>query len=409
MRLRPFLFPALLLAAACDSTTTPAPAIELGRRLLVNENATCALDPQGIVYCWGANTEFQEYGTPSTVLPGSASPKQVPVPKLRSLALGVGTHFCGIDFDAAAVCWGRGTFGQLGRGDAGNVGNVAGDVEGDVEWRELSLGRLISCGVSTDDVGSCWGFNQRGEIGVDTMPIGVAAVEPRKVVDGDVKFVSVVAGWLHACGIATTGQAFCWGDNTVGQLGNGTADTLARRIPTLVAGGHTFVQLALSAKHSCGITSDSTAYCWGNNQFGQLGDGTTSNRTSPTRVAGTEKFRAIVAGSGFAGQSGAVAPTPRTPGGVAHTCALTTTGAAFCWGWNGNGQLGDGSVTNRSAPAAVSGGLTFDVIGAAGSYTCGMRGNAVWCWGSNSAGQLGNGSTIPEPLPRRVLAPFDVP
>jgi alpha-tubulin suppressor-like RCC1 family protein len=116
-----------------------------------------------------------------------------------------------------------------------------------------------------------------------------------------------------------------------------------------------------------------------------------------------------VTASGFAGVSSAVPPAPRLQGGVAHTCALTEAGAAWCWGWNGNGQLGDGSVTDRSAPVAVRGGLTFDLIGAGGSYSCGMRGNGVWCWGSNVVGQLGNGTTVPEPAPVKVGAPFDRP
>lgn len=394
----------------CDATD-PDPPVELGRRLLVNEQATCALSLTGTVYCWGANSNFFEYGASVNVIPGSSTPVRVPVPRLESFASGVGTHFCGIDFEGGAVCWGRGTFGQLGRGTLGDVGNGPAPVSGGIRWTQLSVGRISTCGLADDGTGYCWGTNQRGEVGVDTVPAQSTArvPVPLAVVDGDVKFRTVVAGWLHACGIAATGQTFCWGDNNVGQLGNGTADTLARRIPTLVAGGHTFVSLSLSAKHSCGIASDGFAYCWGNNQFGQLGDGTTTDRHVPTRVSGDVQFDRIAAGSGFAGLSSAVAPAPRTQGGVAHTCALTPAGAAFCWGWNGNGQLGDGSVTDRLTPVAVSGGHTFDVIGAAGSYTCGMRGNGVWCWGSNVAGQLGNGTATPEPLPTAVAAPFDRP
>lgn len=400
---------AALLVLACDSTKPEEPAVELGRRLLVNEQAACALDRTGAVHCWGTNSNFQEFGAPVSVIQGSPLPLEIPVPKLGSFAIGVGTHFCGIEPDADALCWGRGTFGQLGRGTLGSIGNAPAEVDGGIEWTQLSLGRISTCGLAVDGIAYCWGTNQRGEIGVDTVPLLTNSLLPRKVLDGEVKFRQVVAGWLHACGIATTGQTFCWGDNNVGQLGNGTADTLPRRIPTLVAGGHSFVQLTLSAKHSCGITTDGAAYCWGNNQFGQLGDGTTTDRHQPTRVSGDIAFAQIAAGSGFAGVSSAVAPSPRTPGGVAHTCALTPAGGAFCWGWNANGQVGDGSVTDRHVPTAVSGGLTFDVIGAGGSYSCGMRGNAVWCWGSNAVGQLGNGTTVPEPAPVKVGAPFDKP
>lgn len=399
----------LTLAVACDSTGPREPAVELDRRLLVNEQAACALDRTGTVHCWGANSDFFEFGASPSTIQGSPLPVVVPVPKLRGFATGVGTHFCGVEQDGDAVCWGRGTFGQLGRGTPGATGNPPAEVQGDIEWDQLALGRISTCGLADDGTGYCWGTNQRGEVGVDTVPLGALSTTPRKVVDGDVKFRQVVAGWLHACGIATTGQTFCWGDNRVGQLGNGTADSLPRRIPTLVAGGHAFTQLALSAKHSCGITADGAAFCWGNNQFGQLGDGTTVDRHEPVRVTGNIPFAQIVTGSGFAGLASAFPPPLRTQGGAAHTCALTAAGGAFCWGWNGNGQLGDGSVTDRSAPTAVSGGLAFDVIGAAGTYTCGMRGNEVWCWGSNVAGQLGNGTQAAQPAPVRVGAPFDRP
>jgi len=406
-----FGFPApllLLLAAGCE-TVIPEDTVLLGRRLLVNEQAACALDRTGAVFCWGANTSFQEFGAASTALPSSPTPVAVPVPRLRALASGVGNHFCGIDFDAQAICWGRGTFGQLGRGSAGAQGNAAAPVAGDVEWRRVTVGRITTCGLARDGTGYCWGINQRGEIGVDTLPLGSAALEPRKVVNGDVKFVDIAAGWRHACGIAATGHTFCWGANYVGELGNGVADTLPRRVPTLVAGGHAFTQLALSARHGCALDSDGVAWCWGNNQFGQLGDGTTDDRLVPTRVSGDNRFTQVVTASGFAGMGTAPVPGARVQGGIAHTCALTDAGAAFCWGWNANGQLGDGSTVTRLAPVAVSGGHTFDEIGTGGTYTCGRSGNSVWCWGGNFAGQIGSGSVLPHSTPQRVAAPFDRP
>lgn len=400
---------ATMALASCDSVTPPPDAVELGRRLLVNENAACALDREGVVWCWGNNGPQFEYGAPATVIPPSRVPVRVPVPRLYSLASGRGTHFCGIDFDDDAVCWGRGTFGQLGRGSPGETGNGPAVVSGTVAWDNLTLGRISTCGLGRDGFGYCWGTNQRGEVGVDTVPTGVLSTVPRRVLDGDVRFKTIVAGWLHACGITTANQTFCWGDNRVGQLGNGTADTLARRIPTLVAGNHVFVSLALSAKHSCGIDEAGLAFCWGNNQFGQLGDGTTADRHEPTAVIGGTKFSTLALGSGFAGLSAAEPPDVRTQGGAAHSCGLTESGTALCWGWNGNGQLGDGSVTDRHTPVALSGNLAFDVIGAAGSYTCGMKANAMWCWGSNVAGQLGNGTTTAQTVPTPVATPFDRP
>jgi alpha-tubulin suppressor-like RCC1 family protein len=400
---------ACLVAVGSCETVIPQDTVAFGGRLLVNEQAACALDRTGAVHCWGNNGNFHEFGAAPTVLPQSPVPVAVPVPDLTSLAAGVGNHFCGIDEDDAIICWGRGTFGQLGRGDLGAVGNAAAPVLGDVEWMEVALGRISTCALSRDLTAWCWGSNERGEIGVDTVAIAARTSTPRKVVNGDVKFSQVSVGWRHACGIATTGQTFCWGTNTVGELGNGVADTLARRVPTIVAGNHQFVHLAASARHTCAIDDDGAAWCWGNNQFGQLGDGTTTDRHVPTRVSGTIAFTRIVVASGFASLGNVTPPNPRATGGVAHTCALTEAGAAFCWGWNGDGQLGDGSTTTRLAPVAVSGGLAFDEIGAGGTYTCGRRGNAVWCWGGNFAGQLGIGTVLPRSSPAKVAAPFDDP
>jgi alpha-tubulin suppressor-like RCC1 family protein len=390
-------------------TVIPVDTFALGRRLLVNEQAACALDQTGAVYCWGANSTFQEFGAPASVIASSPTPIGAPVPRLSSFASGVGNHFCGIDDDAALICWGRGTFGQLGRGDLGDVGNAAAPVSGDIEWREATVGRITTCGLARDATAYCWGTNQRGEIGVDTVGIAVSTGEPRKVVNGDVRFGRIATGWRHACGIATTGQTFCWGHNSVGELGNGVADSLARRVPTLVAGGHAFVEIVASARHTCAIDDAGAAWCWGNNQFGQLGDGSTTDRHVPTRVSGTIRFTRIITASGFATVGNVTVPNARAQGGVAHTCALAEAGGAFCWGWNGNGQLGDGSTTTRLTPVAVTGGLAFDEIGAGGTYTCGRRGNGVWCWGASLAGQLGSGAVLPRSAPTPVAPPFDRP
>lgn len=407
---RPWLLSLGIFATLSCRAVEPFPeeSVELGRRLMVNEQATCALDQQGAVYCWGANGEYMEYGVGSSVVPPSDTPVAVPVPALRSFASGVGTHFCGIDRNDRAICWARGTFGQLGRGTLGEAGNAPAPVDGDLKWRELSVGRITTCGVSDDRKGYCWGTNQRGEMGIPSLATGVYTTSPKAVMGGDLRFRTIATGWRHACGITTADQTFCWGDNAVGQLGLGVADTMARRLPALVSGGLTFVQLALSAEHSCGIATDGFAYCWGNNEFGQLGDGTTTDRYAPTRV-GDIRFTQIAAGSGFAGMSHTTPPTPRLLGGVAHTCALAESGAAYCWGWNGNGQLGDGTMVDRHSPVAVIGGQAFDQIGAAGSHTCGMRGNAIWCWGSNFTGQLGMGASGVETGPRQVTAPFNAP
>jgi len=143
--------------------------------------------------------------------------------------------------------------------------------------------------------------------------------------------------WQSAsCGISA-GQAYCWGSNLHGQLGDGTLTRRTR--PVAVKGGLSFAQVNTGGGHTCGVTSSNLAYCWGWNGRGQLGDGSNTERTRPVRVAGGISFRAAAVGGGDGG----------------HSCGLSTANRAFCWGFNAFGQLGDGSTINRSRPVAVLG------------------------------------------------------
>lgn len=402
MRRRSLVTLATLTALGCDRTG-PEPTRALTSGIFASEQAACAIN-QGVVYCWGENTMFWEFGESPAAFPGSTTPIAVAVPGLASLARGSGPHLCGIDADGIGVCWGRGTRGQLGGGEIGDVGNGATYVNLPKSWHQIAVGRLTTCGVAADGVGYCWGHNQRGEIGDDLFDIGASSPTPREVMGGR-RWKSIVTGWTHACGIAEDNQTLCWGDNSMGQLGIGAADTVAHRTPTPVAGGHVFVQLSAGARHTCGITNEGVAYCWGLNRFGEVGDGSTFPRAAPTRVAGKLRFHLIITSSGFAGASSVAVPDA-PPGGIGHTCGLTSDGSAWCWGWNGNGQLGDGTQTDRRMPARVSGGLTFETLALGGSYSCGMRGSTAWCWGANESAQLGNGTLDLSTTPRSVEQPF---
>src|SRR6266702_2374744 len=188
-------------------------------------------------------------------------------------------------------------------------------------------------------------------------------------VDG---IASLNGGYVHTCGVSTSRAAYCWGDNVFGQLGDGTTSSpWYRPSPAPVAGGLRFTMLSAGVWHTCGVTTGGAVYCWGDNFFGQLGDGTTAGRTTPVPVAGGLRFAAVSAGS-------------------FHTCGVTTSGAAYCWGDNQNGLLGDGTTDRRAMPAPVVGGFRFSTISAGHGHTCGViAGGAAACWGDNSSGQLG--------------------
>jgi alpha-tubulin suppressor-like RCC1 family protein len=194
-------------------------------------------------------------------------------------------------------------------------------------------------------------------------------------------FVSVTAGADHACALTERGDAYCWGSNESGQLGNGSADTIPHSVPGRVSGGVTFTTVTAGFTHTCGLARDAAAWCWGGNDTAQLGDGTSKPSATPRPVATEIKFRTI------------------GPGG-SHTCAVSTDGIGFCWGGNWHGQLGTGNRDGEAAaplsirvPTPIKTELRFRTAIAGGISSCavGLDGKA-YCWGSPQEGRLGTGA-----------------
>jgi alpha-tubulin suppressor-like RCC1 family protein len=291
-------------------------------------------------------------------------------------------HTCGVTTDNRAYCWGSDSTGQLGDGGTTNRGRPT-LVAGGLRFLEVYAGGGHSCGITTTNRAYCWGNNAWGQLGDGTT---TERHQPIAVAGGS--FVQIRAGLRHTCAVNASNVAFCWGDNTWGQLGD---NSKTRRLkPVQVAGGLHFLRLTAGAIHSCGIATDRHGYCWGKNGHGELGDGTVASRLKPTAVAGGRSWRQIWAGSNYFLKET-----------QSFTCGITTDKHAFCWGDNSHGQLGTGTISRSLVPVAVSGGFTFAGITTGLVHSCGVTAGDPWagsvhayCWGNNGNYQLGNGAIV---------------
>ena len=348
---------------------------------------------------------------------------------------------CAIE-NGQAYCWGQGD-GQLGDGstDASGI-PVAVTTTGALAGKTLtqvSAGDDFTCALDTSGRAYCWGVNDRGELG-DGNTVGTTepvAVNTSGVLAGKT-LTQISAGAQHACALDTAGRVYCWGLNLYGALGDGT--TTDSSIPVAVdhsgvLAGKTLTKLAGGVTSTCALDASGAAYCWGDNDIGELGDGTTVNSTVPvavdlpgktlTSITGSAAARAFCAldtsgaaycwGSGSSdvpvpvGTDGALAGKTLTQISTAgfYTCALDSTGAAYCWGDNHYGELGDGTTADSALPVTVDttgalAGKVLTQISAGGYYwACAADSTgAVYCWGDNSQDDLGDGnSTAPSDVP----------
>lgn len=278
-------------------------------------------------------------------------------------------HTCAVTTVGGLKCWGSNHDFQLGDGtrqDRVSPVDVA-ELRSDV--RAATAGEQHTCILSATGGVKCWGKNQDGQLGDGTTVDKSKAVDVGGLESG---VAAVAVGWRHTCALMSGGGLRCWGNNQDGQLGDGT--TVGRHTPTEVIGlGEGVTALAAGGRHTCALLATGAVKCWGQNQRGQLGDGTTGDRVVPTNVAELK--------------SGVTAITA----GGQHSCALMLSGAVKCWGNNGDGQLGVGGlllkvtatdVARVAAPAVA--------ISAGKQHTCALLSdNAVRCWGDNEHGQLG--------------------
>ncbi|MEX2159137.1 MAG: dockerin type I domain-containing protein [Dehalococcoidia bacterium] len=371
---------------------------------------TCALTEDGGVTCWGLNEDGQlgdgttdDRATPGDVCGPPASSGDAPPPDCAAIgeiaAISAGSsHTCAVTTPAGVKCWGANSRGQLGNGTtigrsrpedvcegAATVAGTCLPLSGVVA---ISSGSSHTCALTVSGGVKCWGSNEAGQLGdngacgaicsapavvckPDAVPAGAldserrgngsGAPSPSCVPMSDAAMIS--AGGAHTCALSTSGRATCWGDNAGGQLGDGSEVSRSKPVDVLI---DDVVAITAGAGHTCALGVSGNVSCWGQNILSQLGDGTTTNSSTPNDVAGLDSGIVSVAA------------------GASHTCALTAAGTITCWGWNGDGRLGDGTFELRGTPVDVvglgpkePGTPTPTPGGPAGDVNCDRQTNAI--------------------------------
>jgi alpha-tubulin suppressor-like RCC1 family protein len=361
--------------------TLSAPAVSIGR-IAAGGWHTCIITDAGGVKCWGAN-DWHQLGNWTTTF--SNTPMDVEGLTGNMVAIVAGaSHTCALTAGGGVKCWGSNDYGQLG--DGGFVrkypGNATGLASG---MTAITAINNHTCTLTAGGGVKCWGLNDYGQLGDGTLANRSTPVDVIGLTSG---VNAISAGGSHTCALTAGGGVKCWGDNEFGQLGDGT--NTRSSTPVEVSGlANGVTAIAAGGWHTCALTRSGGAKCWGSNSWGQLGDGKNYDTNTPVNVTGLASGLTFLAATG------------------GHTCALTTAGGVKCWGSNEVGQLGDTTNINRNTPVDVNG-LTSGVtaIGVGSQHTCVVTlSGGIKCWGFNDSGQLGDGTNVDSNTPVDVIWP----
>ena len=347
-------------------------------------STSCAILTTTVMKCWGFNN-YGELGD------GNVNSKFVPT-ALTVLTSGVAKifvgiqHACAVTTTGGAKCWGANTSGQLGNGTTTSTSTPT-DVTGLTSGvSSMALGNGFSCALLTTGAVKCWGTNGSGQLGngnntQQSTPVAVSGLSSG--------VTQITAGASHACAINASGGVVCWGIDLNYQLGDGLQ--VAKNTPTAVVGLASGVsQIAAENISTCAlITATGGIKCWGGGTSGQLGNNTSADSSTIVDVTGLTSGVAKLADSSPMSQ---------------HTCAITTGGGLKCWGYNSNGQVGDGTSVNKLTPVDVTG-LTSGVASVAlnSNDTCAvLTSGAAQCWGYGQYGVIGDGTPTSRLTPTAV-------
>jgi alpha-tubulin suppressor-like RCC1 family protein len=346
--------------------------------------------PDSPTFSWGNNSTGMLGDASSTT---RSSPVSVVGGFTNWIEVSAGCfHNLGLRANGTAWAWGANTYGRLGDNTTTSRLSPVSVVGGFTDWVQLSASigttstnNAHSLGLRANGTIWGWGLNSSGQIGDETI---TSRLSPVSVVGGFTDWVQVSAGGMHSLGLRSNGTAWAWGRNFYGNLGDNSITS--KSSPVSVVGDFTdWTQLSAGSSHSLGLRANGTAWAWGANINGRLGDNSTTSRSSPVSVVGGFSDWIQVSAS-------------------EHSLGLRSNGTAWAWGPNTYGRLGDNSLTSRSSPVSVVGGFSDWVqLSAGGSHSLAIRADGTaWAWGRNLTGALGDNSLTNRSSPVSVVGGF---
>lgn len=348
------------------------------KQVSIGYSHTCAIKSDDTLWCWGQNynTDLTQGLLGNNTRTDSSIPVAVSGGGTWKKVSASNSFSCAIKSDDTLHCWGSNGNGRTAQNTITASTIVPTAVSGGGTWKDIATGDSHACGILMDDTIRCWGNNGSGRLGDNTITQRLAPTALTSTGGWDTTtWKSVTTGSTHTCAIRSDDVLYCWGNNGSGQLGDGTPTQ--RLLPTaLTATGNwntaTWKNVSAGNLYTCAIRSDDSAYCWGSNTNGRLGDGTVTPTQSPIAVSGGNTWTSIKAATD-------------------QTCARKTSGQISCWGNNTNGQLGNGTLTQSTVPIAVEGNIIWQSFDNKYGASCGINAaGSILCWGQNTNSKLTN-------------------
>lgn len=377
----------------------PAPTI---LSIDTSSQHTCQLRGDLQIYCWGDGYRIGNSNTNSNPVPQAITNPQE-VPSWKQLASGRAS--CALSNNDEIYCWGYGSTGLIGNGsNASSFIPTAVQKPSEVSyWQQVSSSDTNVCAIADTNQTYCWGAGLEGQLGYGgytNQNIPTQVFNPTNVTS----WKQISAGHQFTCGISNDDQIYCWGYNQYGGLGTG--DLIHHATPVQIVNPMNvtkwkYVSTSHSGKHSCGISNNDQIYCWGNNQFGQLGRGSSNGPQNPT--PGFYLAKQVI------NPMNVLSWQQVSAGGSNNTCALGSDDQIYCWGSQGRGHLGNGTNQHSNVPTPILNPFTnmsWKFTNMASDTGCGIDNNDVaYCWGGNQSGELGIGNYFDQPTPVAVLTP----